>query len=128
MIERAEFPESINPASDLPIALSIPSQVEVEYSAGGPKIMIWRGVTEFHITGDASKKHLPALIPFFGLIVKAAASNPTLNHKVELFVIETRADSIQGPMALQYGNESPHWGFVVNWWVKERVDGEIVVG
>lgn len=122
IISRSEFPESINPSSDFPLALSIPSSVELEYSVGGPKIARWAGVTEFHLTPDLSKAKLPMILPMFGKIWAAAAANMKLSGSVNLFIIPQRADSILGPVEIQYGNESPHWGLLVNWQVEEFVN------
>lgn len=125
LIEKAEFPDSIDPADlDLtPVALTISASMEPEYSAGGPALGYWKGVTEFHVSPDLDRGRLPSIIPWFGLIVKAAAGHMKLNSTVELFLVE----NITGPMALQYGNESPHWGFIVTWNVKERIEGELTV-
>lgn len=117
------FPESIDPARDFPMALTLPSDFSPEYSIGGPLIGFWRGVTEFHVAPSVDKSLLPSLMKWYGKILTAAAGNMRLSGTVEIFMLEGE-NAIEGPLALQYGNESPHWGFLVHWRVKERLEGE----
>ena len=123
LIKRAEFPAAISPKDDFPIALSIPGNVEVEYSMGGPLEGFYTGVTEFHITPDLSKAHLPALLPWYGKIWAAAAANMTLGGLVHSFMISR----ITGPLALKYGDETEHWGFTVDWIVKDTNNTATVI-
>lgn len=127
LIEKAEFPASIDPSEldKSPIALTIPASLGPEYSAGGPAIGYWVGVTEFHVAPDLDYARLPALLPWYGMILRAATTHAKLNNTVELFQIENRDDAIAGPLSLQYGNEAMHWGFLVHWRVKERLEGQI---
>lgn len=120
------FPASIDPARDFPLALSIPSGVSPEYSLGGPCFGIWRGVTEFHVAPSVEKSLLPSLMKWYGKILNAAAGNMKLGGTVELFLLDGE-DAIEGPLALQYGNETPHWGYLVRWIVKEHLEGEFTV-
>lgn len=115
------FPSAIVPASDFPIALTIPDGLAPVYSVGGPRIAHYSGLTEFHVAPSCDKNLLPSLVKWYGLILSAAAGNMTLNGKVEHFFIPDTDKAIAGPMALQYGDETPHWGFVVQWVVKEHL-------
>lgn len=129
LIEKAEFPSSIDPA-DLersPVALTIPAAMRPQYSEGGPLIGFYRGVTEFHVAPDVNKSRLPALLPWYGKILRAAASHMKLNNTVEYFAIDDQEDAIAGPLDMQYGGEAPHWGFLVNWIVKERLENQLTV-
>lgn len=121
LIAESNFPDSIDPVDlDLhPIALTVPANMEAEYSMSGPLLGFYTGVTEFHVCPDMNRSRIPALLPWYGKIIRAAAGNMTLGGLVEHFVID--ADGVTGPQALQYGNEAPHWGFVVQWKVKERI-------
>lgn len=114
---RLKFPAAINPSSDFPIALTIPNYVDPYYSAGR-KLLTWYGVTEFHITPDLSKAHLPDLVPWFGLILRAAASHVQLNDTVAMVILD-RQNGIAGPLALKWGDEALHWGFIVSWMTNE---------
>jgi hypothetical protein len=129
LIEKAEFPASIDP-SDLdrsPIALTVPASMKPEYSSGGPLIVYWTGVTEFHVAPDIDFGRIPALMPWYGMILNAATSHMKLNGTVELFLLADSENAIEGPMGLKYGNEAEHWGFTVQWQVKQRIEGMITV-
>ncbi len=129
LVERAEFPASIDPSTleTSPVALTIPGSMAPEYSSGGPLIGFWTGVTEFHVCTNLDHSKLPSLLLWYGKIFRAAASHVKLNGTVELFLINNDDRGIVGPVALQYGDEDPHWGFLVNWRVKEHLEGEITV-
>jgi hypothetical protein len=129
VIEKAEFPLSIDP-KDLatsPIAITLPAALRPEYSAGGPTIGFWRGITEFHVAPDVDKKRLPSIMRWYRLILAAAAGNMKLNGTCELFLLADIENAIDGPMGLQYGTEAEHWGFIVSWQVKERLEGQFTV-
>ncbi len=113
--EKAEFPESI-PA--VPCALTYTTEVRPHYSLGA-SYDLWKGTTEFHLTGDVSKKHFPYIMLFFARIIAAAAGDITLDGHVAYFLIDTDGPGVQGPVVLQYGTEAPHLGLVVRWAVKE---------
>jgi hypothetical protein len=120
LIEKAEFPSAIN-AQELaqhPIALTIPASMQPMY-AKGHKHLTWYGVTEFHVAPDLDRGRLPGLIPWYGRILRAAASSVQLSGTVVNFVVVDRVDGIEGPVALKYGDETAHWGFLVRWMVEE---------
>jgi hypothetical protein len=127
LIKEKKFPSAIVPANDFPISITIPGVLDPQYSEGGPKIGFVTGVTQFHVTPDKSMGHMPALIPWYGSIWRAAALHMTLGGLVEYFVIN-KDNGIIGPLSLQYGDESAHWGFLVNWTVKEKNNSAVVVG
>ena len=129
LVEKAEFPSAID-ASTLdtsPVAITIPGALGPEYSEGGGAFGMWTGVTEFHVCSSVSRGKLPSLLPWYGKILRAAASHMKLNNKVELFLINNDDRGIVGPVALQYGDEDPHWGFLVNWRVKEQMGEQMTV-
>jgi hypothetical protein len=130
MMEKAEFPDSIDPVGlDVsPMALTFPGTFEPEYSEGGPHIGYWKGQTEFHVASDLDRSRVPSLLPWYGMILKAATANMTLGGSVELFLIDSTEDAITGLLPLSYGGETAHWGFVVKWTVKERLEGQLVIG
>jgi len=121
LVEKAEFPTVIDPGRDFPLALTIPSGVRPEYSLGGPLLGFWNGITEFHVSPNLDKSLMPSLVRWYGKIVRAAAGSMTLGGLVEYFVIADQEDAVSGPIALQYGAEAEHWGFLVRWTVKERI-------
>lgn len=120
LIEKADFPSAINPVElDVhPIALTIPAAVQPMY-AMGHKHLTWFGVTEFHVAPDIDRGRLPSLVQWYGKIIRAAAAHVQLSGTVGNFVIMDRADAIEGPISLKYGDETPHWGFTVKWMVEE---------
>ena len=124
LVGETSFPDSIDPA-DLamsPIALTIPAGMDVEYSEGGVRLGFYSGVTEFHVAPDLNRSRIPQLMPWYGRILEAAAGKMQLGVAgVEYFVID-RENGIQGPLSLQYGSEAQHWGFLVRWTVKERLN------
>lgn len=127
LIKDQKFPAAISPKDDFPIALTIPAYNDLEYSAGGPKLGFFTGVTQFHLTPDLSMAHIPSMLPYYNRIWVAAAANLKLGGLVEHFII-TKPNSITGPIALQWGDEAEHWGFLVNWEVKDKSNPSVVVG
>src|SRR3990167_6511083 len=119
--EKNEFPESL---SVFPCAITYTIEVRNNYSAGGPNVDLFRGLTEFHLFPNVSKSNLPELMRYMARIRNAAAGEITLNGKVSHFLLRTDVPSVQGPLRLQYGSEEPHLGLLVNWEVKEAVTGD----
>lgn len=127
LVKKAEFPSAINSKDDFPIALTIPGRAGLQYSVGAPIEGFYSGVTEFHLTPDLNKAHVPSLLPWYGKIWIAAAANMRLGGLVHSFML-AEDDSIIGPIALQYGNEAEHWGLLVNWIVKETNNPTVLPG
>ena len=124
LVKEQKFPATINPVEDFPIALVIPDGLNpYHYGVGSPKLAFWSGVTQIHVAPDLSMAWMPQLTLWYGRIYQAVTSgqNPTLNGKVELFWVEPNDDAIAGPLSMQYHQETPHWGFLVQWKVKEPV-------
>ena len=125
LFNKTEFPESI---SVFPCALSYPTGVTNEYSVSSIPQDKWEGKTEFHLSRNVSKDQFPYIIKFFAKIRNAAAGKITLGGKVVEFRLAQESKSIEGPVALQYGEEAPHLGLVVYWQVTEFVDGDFTIG
>jgi hypothetical protein len=126
VFEKDEFPASL---SEFPCALTYTQGLYVQYAIGDHTIQWWRGVTEFHITPDVSKQHIPYVMRFFNPILSAAAGSMTLNSTcTEFGLIRSEDDvAIEGPLSLQYGEEAPHWALRVFWKVKHNITGTITV-
>ncbi len=123
---RAEIPDT---PADFPFVLTFTQGLQPNYSAGGPQINAWVGVSEFHLFPDLSRAHDPEIMLYYQRVVAAMASHLTLGGKVSHFL--PRADvaqPIRAPVRLEYGEEPPHLGLVVQWEVKEIVNGEYTVG
>ena len=114
---KAEFPAAI---TVFPCAITYIESVEATYSAGGPCINYWLGVTEFHLFPNTDKGNYPAIMLYYARIIAAAAARLTLGGLVSHFILRSGGEpGIVGPVVLQYGGEDPHHGLVVNWRVKE---------
>lgn len=116
VFEKDEFPESL---SRYPCALTYIARVPtVQYSASGPGVVVYRGVSEFHLTANVKKNQMPYVIRFYDRIMRAAAGSVTLGGAVSHFLL-AESDPLQ-PGILTYGDEAPHYGIAVNWVVKEN--------
>ena len=117
LIGEPKLPVAINPGSQFPCAITMPYGMQT----GTDGIDVYEGVTEFHVTQNKDFSHLPGMMKWFGLIKDAwLAAGLTLGGTVEHWMIAPDENAILGPIELQYGDESPHWGFTVKWTVKER--------
>jgi hypothetical protein len=123
LYERDEFPNAL---VMFPCAITIPQGLRVEYSAGGPALEWWTGITEFHLSSNVDKNGLPYVLSFVRKIQAAAAGNMSLGGRVEHFLLSQEGDAIR-LATLQYGGEDPHLGLVVSWMVKVSVSGEFEV-
>lgn len=114
--DKAQMPEAL---SQFPCAITYVTgaRLATGMSTGGPLKMLYRGVTEFHLTANTDKSQLPYCMLFFGRIRNAVASHLQLSGLVDDFRLQSD-NSIVGPATLQYGAEDPHFGLVVNWEVK----------
>jgi hypothetical protein len=122
---KAEFPAAL---SDFPCVLTFVDGLQPNYSAGGPLIDAWTGISEFHLWADLSPAHYPELMLYFARIRTAMAQHLSLGGRVSHFL--PRADvpyPIRGPVKLKYGGEEDHLGIVVQWQVKENVSGEFTI-
>lgn len=117
IFSRAEFPEAL---SEFPCVLTVVTRAnKVQYSAGGPCIGVYDGVSEFHLAKNRSKSNYPFVLTYFEKIIVAAAANLQLGGAVEHFLL---ANSNPITMSvLQYGSEDAHLGLVVTWQVKEMM-------
>lgn len=116
---KAEFPDAI---AVFPCALTFTDAMLPTYSAGGPLVDLWTGLTEFHLFPDLSRAHYPDIMLYFARIRNAMAAHMQLGGKVAHFLPRSDvAYPVRGPVRLQYGDEAPHLGIVVQWQVKEDV-------
>ena len=120
--KKAEFPDAI---ATFPCALTFTDGNLPYFSAGGPKLDAWAGITELHLFPDLSRAHYPEVMLYFSRIRNAMAAHLQLGGKVEHFLLRTDVPyPIRGPVRLQYGEEASHLGIVVQWQVKENVSDE----
>jgi hypothetical protein len=122
---KAEFPDAL---ATFPSALTFTDAMRPEYSAGGPLIDAWTGITEFHLFPDISRAHYPECMLYFARIRNAMAAHLTLGGKVAHWLPRVDAPyPVRGPVKLRYGDDQEHLGVVVQWQVKEHVGGEFTV-
>lgn len=122
---KTNFPEGL---TVFPCAITYTTQVEMQYSAGGPCIDLWKGITEFHLSAGSEKSEYPAVMRYFARIRAAFAAHVTLGGKVAYCILSIEEPSLQGPVVLQYGTEQPHHGIMARWVVKENVTGKVTIG
>jgi len=123
VFERAEFPEAL---TEFPCAITYPSGLQPEYTVGGPTILLWDGVSEFHITPDVQMVNIPLAFPFYKRILTAAAGSMTLGGKVAYFIIPNEPGAVQF-VTFEYDNGPKHRGLLLRWKVKENITGQITV-
>jgi hypothetical protein len=128
VFERNELPESITPEMT-PCAVSYVTDLQLEYSTGGPTLFFWQGQTDLHLTRDVKTANVASIMKYYGRIVTAAAGNMKLNNLVEHFtILQGTAGSMQ---FVTYKHPitgaDDHQGIVVRWMVKQNVSGDYVV-
>jgi len=127
VFEKNELPAAIT-AEMVPCAVSYVTDVQLEYSIGGPTIFFCFGQTEFHLTTDVKPANISYLMPFFGRIFAAAARNMKLAGKVELFtILQNTAGALSFVTYKDAAGNDDHQGIVVKWSVKQNVSGQYPV-
>ncbi len=122
VFSRAEYPESL---SEFPCVLNLVTRApKIQYSAGGPCIAVYDGMSEFHLVKNVSKSNYPFVLTFFEKIIVAAVANLQLGGAVEHFLLAANNPITLG--VLRYGSEDAHLGLVVSWQVKEIMNGLVV--
>ncbi len=128
VFESNQMPESIT-ADTAPCAVSYVTDMQLEYSEGGPTVFYWYGQTDFHLTKDIKMANLASVMKYFGRIAAAAMRNMTLGGLVELFIILQKT-----PGSLQFvtyrdplTGKDDHQGIVVRWFVKQKVSNQYTI-
>lgn len=121
-----DYPASM--AGLAPCVVSYPTDLEVEYSQGGPTILLWSGQSDFHLTLDVKPSNIPYILPFYGRILTAAAGSMKLGGLVSYF---TLPQNQKGAMTfVTYKNalgQDDHQGIIVQWIVKQVLSGQLTV-
>ena len=128
VFERNELPEAVT-AEMTPCAVTYVTDLQVQYSTGGPTIFYWQGQTDFHLTKDVAAKNVAQVMKYFGRIAAAAMQNMTLGGLVELFTILQNTENSLQFVTYKHpvtGNDD-HQGIVVKWSVKQPVSGQYTV-
>jgi hypothetical protein len=115
--EKDEFPAEI--PLDRPTALTYVDGLDAPYSQGSGIELLWHGSTDFHLTPNTDRRHLPKIMRYYKRIVKAAAQHCRLNGKVDIFLLEESGSvNLQ---VFQYGQEAKHLGLEIKWLVKQVI-------
>lgn len=118
-----KIPESV---TKTPCVLSFLSGiVSGSPSVGGPNVVIYNGMSEFHLTQSLVKTQLPYVWGFIDKILQKAASSITLGGKVVSFRLVTPESIV--PMEMIWGGEEKHYGLEVKWQVIENQTGKYSV-
>jgi len=122
-----DFPDAI-PADKMPAAYTYITSVEGNYSAG-LCIEFTYGVTEFHIFDTTNRELYGELLGWIPRIRNKLYEHITLEGRVEdVRIVEGEGGAGIRPVELQFTSEdTPHWGIVVSWRVKEDVSTEVTV-
>ena len=125
--EKDDFPETL---PGKPCVLSYVSGVKPTYGSGSQTILIWSGVSEFHLTSSTNKSQIPFVQSFYKRILTAAMSSMKLGNLddgIEHFIIVPDEYGLQSAWILQYGSEAEHMGLIVHWEVKENCSGQFTM-
>ena len=128
VFERNELPEAIT-ADMAPCAVTYVTDMQLEYSTGGPTIFYWQGQTDFHLTKDVAMKNVASVMKYYGRIAAAAMQNATLGGLIELFIILQNTDGAMQFVTFKHPvtGQDDHQGIVVKWSVKQSVSGQYSV-
>jgi hypothetical protein len=128
VFERNEMPNSFITAIEGACAASYVESLQPEYSAGGPTLFFWSGLTEFHLTADVKPANAGMVMLYFSRIVAAAAGNMKLSNTVEHFFIPPVENAVQMVTFNHPVTGQPdHQGILVRWQVKQNVSGSYTV-
>lgn len=128
VFERNELPGSFVTAVEGACAASYVDSLQLEYSAGGPTLFFWSGLTEFHLTPDVKPANASAVMLYFARIVAAAMQNVKLSNTVEHFFILNTENALQMVTFNHPVTGQPdHQGILVRWQVKQNVSGDYTV-
>lgn len=123
-----QMPESIT-AEMAPCAVSYVTDMQVEYSEGGPTVFYWYGQTDMHLSKDVKTANVASIMKYFGRIFSACAKNMTLGGLVEHFtILQKTANALQFvTFRHPVTNQDDHQGIIVRWYVKQKVSGQYTI-
>jgi len=127
VFEKNELPAVVTPDM-IPCAISYVTDMQVEYSAGGPTIFFNYGQTEFHLTTDVKPANISYILLFFGRIFAAAAQNMKLSGKAQHFtILQNTPGALTFVTYKDATGKDDHQGIVAKWFVKQSVSGQYTV-
>ena len=127
VFDRNELPDAITP-EDAPCAVSYVTDIQIEYSAGGPAHLYYYGQTEYHLTTDVKPANVAYCMSMYEPIVRACAGDMQLGGTVKHFtVLQNTAGALAFMTYTNIDGKPDHQGIVVKWYVNQVVSGDLVV-
>lgn len=127
VFDRNELPDAITPES-MPCAVSYVTDIQLQYSMGGPTLLFSTGQTEFHLTTDVKPANVAYCMSLFEPIVRACANDMQLGGTVEYFtILQNAGAALQFMTYTNADGRSDHQGVVVRWSVKQNISGDLTV-
>lgn len=122
-----EIPESITPDM-IPCAVTYPTDLQVQYSEGGPVILFWSGQTDYHLTKDVKPANITYILPFFGRIFAACAQRILLTATAT-FALPQKTPQVMTFITYKdkFGEKDDHQGIVVRWELQQDVSGQYTI-
>ncbi len=125
VFSKNELPSVPILAANAPCVASYVDDCMPQYSEGGPTLLKWLGVSEFHITKDVKPSNMAEIMLYYERIIAAAAADMQLGGKVAIWSI---VQEQQGAMTnVTFRNhltsEPDHQGILVKWEVLQDVSG-----
>lgn len=122
-----ELPDAITPEM-APCAVSYVTDVQCQYSMGGPTLLFYTGQTEFHLTTDVKPANVEYCMSLFEPIIRACAGAMKLSNSVEYFtLVQDGGGALQFSTYRAPDGRDDHQGVVVKWMVKQNISGDLVV-
>lgn len=124
--EMKDLPEAIT-AAQVPCVVHHIRDCQPLYSQGGPTILFWEGVSQFHLFEDIKVANQSEALPYFPLILAAAMSDVQLGGTVNSFVIPQIPRAIWMVTFKRADGSDDHDGIQVTWNVKQDVTGNYTI-
>lgn len=121
-----ELPDAIT-SDQVPCVVHHIRDCQPLYSLGGPTILFWEGVSQFHLFEDIKAANWSEALPYFPRILAAAMGNVKLNGTVDTFMIPEQPRAIWFVTFRRIDGSDDHDGIQVTWTVKQTVTGSYTV-
>lgn len=127
IFKREDYPQAISP-EQIPCVVNYITNPELQYSEGGPNIILWNGQSEFHLTTDVKPSNIPFVIKFFEIIIRACAGKMQLSGTVAYFcILQNTKEAIQFITYRNPEGRDDHQGIILQWQVKQLINSDLVV-
>lgn len=123
-----ELPDEL-PMDSVPLAITRVERTTGIYSANA-SYEFTQGVTEFHLSRTDNPELYGKVLEWIPIVRNKLYGSITLGgliNDIRIVGGEGEGGGIEGPVKLQYNEEAPHWGLVLNWRAKEDVSADVTV-